>query len=178
MKRQSIINHTGIFWGCGNFNMNYVFSPTSFNTLAKNLHFKQSISPEVLLLCQKIDLHYRVSGKRNFEKHTSIFPLIVFHTFKILGNENMLFLDHLAGLSKNAFSKSRAIILTEKLEKGFIPDLVPTNIDHLCVLTKENNNKISIEVVNELEKLLNEILIEEHTVSRNILNTGIITKRR
>ncbi|OPX26536.1 MAG: hypothetical protein B1H06_05540, partial [Candidatus Cloacimonas sp. 4484_143] len=72
----------------------------------------------------------------------------------------------------------RAIILTEKLEKGFIPDLVPTNIDHLCVLTKENNNKISIEVVNELEKLLNEILIEEHTVSRNILNTGIITKRR
>ncbi|MEA2096659.1 MAG: hypothetical protein U9P73_08220 [Candidatus Cloacimonadota bacterium] len=178
MKRQSIINHTGIFWGCGNFNMNYVFSPNSFNTLEKNLRFKQSISPEVLLLGQKIDLHYRVSGKRNFEKHMSIFPLIVFHTFKILRNENMLFLDHLAGISKNAFSKSRAIILTEKLEKGFIPDLVPTNIDHVCVLTEESNNKISIEVVDELEKLIDEILKEEHTVSKNILNTGIITKRR
>lgn len=178
MKRQEISGHTGIFWGCGNFNMNYVFSPTSFNTLEKNLRFEQSISPEVLLLGQKIDLNYRVSGKRNFEKHSSILPLIVFHTFKSLGNKNMLYLNHLAGLSKNAFSKSRTIVLTEKLEKGFIPDLASTNIDHVCVLTKEKDNKISVEVVDELEKLINDVLVEEHTVSKNILDTGIITRRR
>ena len=178
IKRQSIVNHTGIFWGCGNFNMNYVFSPTCFNTLENDLRFEQSISPEVLLLGQKVDLHYRVSGKRNFEKHMSILPLIVFHTFKVLGNENMLFLNHLAGLSKNSFSKSRVIMLTEKLEKGFIPDLAPTNIDHVCVLTKENDDMISVEVVDELEKLIDEILKEEHIVSKSILDTGIITKRR
>ncbi|MDA3814386.1 MAG: hypothetical protein PF570_09060, partial [Candidatus Cloacimonetes bacterium] len=37
MKRQSIIDHVGIFWGCGKFNMNYKFTPISFNTLEKNL---------------------------------------------------------------------------------------------------------------------------------------------
>lgn len=178
MKRQKIIDHTGIFWECGNFNMNYVFSPKSFNTLEKDFRFEQSISPDVLFLGQKIDLHYRITGKRNFEKHMSILPLIVFHTFKILGNENMLYLNHLAGLSKNAFSKSRTIILTEELEKDFIPDISSTNIDHVCVLTKENDNKISVEVVDELEKLINDILKEEHTVSKDILDTGIITKRR
>ena len=178
MKRQSIIDHTGIFWGCGNFNMNYVFSPTSFNTLEKDLRFEQSISPDVLFLGQKVDLHYRVTGKRKFEKHMSILPLIVFYTFKTLGNENMLYLNHLAGLSKNAFSKSRTIMLTEKLEKDFIPDLASTNIDHVCVLTKENENKISVDVVDELEKLINDILKEEHTVSKHVLDTGIITRRR
>ena len=178
MERQKITDHTGIFWGCGNFNMNYEFSPKSFNTLEKDLNFKQSISSDVLLLGQKIDLHYRVTGKRKFEKHMSILPLIVFHTFKILGNKDMMYLNHLAGLSKNAFSKSRTIMLTEKLEKDFIPDIASTNIDHVCVLAKENDTKISVEVVDELEKLINDILIEEHTVSKNILDTGIITKRR
>lgn len=178
MKRQSIIDHPGIFWGCGNFNMNYIFSPTSFNTLEKDLRFEQSISPEVLFLGQKVDLHYRVTGKRKFKKNISVLPLIVFYTFKTLRNENMLYLNHLAGLSKNAFSKSRAIMLTEKLEKDFIPDLTSTNLDHVCVLTKENDNKISVEVMDELEKLIDDILKEEHTVSKNILDTGIITKRR
>jgi len=178
MRRQNIIDHTGIFWGCGKFNMNLVFSPTSFNTLEKDLSFKQLSSPEVLFLGQKIDLNYRVSGKRNFEKYESILPLIVFHTFKILGNEDMSYLNHLAGLSKNAFSKSRTIMLTEKLEQDFIPDLTSTNIDHVCVLTKGNDKKISVDVVNELEKLINGILNEKHTISKNVLNTGIITKRR
>jgi len=178
MKRQSIIDHKGIFWGCGKFNMNYEFSPISFYTLETKLKFEQLFSPEVLFLGQNIDLYYRVSGKRNFEKHTSILPLIVFHTFKILGNKDMLFLNHLTGLSKNAFSKSRTIMLTEKLETDFIPDLTSTNIDHVCILTKENDNKISVEVVDELEKLIDEILNEEYTISKNILNTGLITKRR
>ena len=178
MKRQSIVDHTGIFWGCGTFNMKYAFSPNNFNTLEKDLRFEQSTSPEVLLLGQKVDLHYRASGKRNFEKHMSILPLIVFHTFKTLGNENMLYLNHLADLSNNAFSKSRTIMLTEKLEKDFIPDLAPSNIDHVCILTKDKDNKISVEVVDELEKLINDILIEEHSVSKSIFNNGIITKRR
>lgn len=178
MKRHSIIDHTGIFWGCDKFNMNLVFSPSSFNTLEKDLKFEQLSSPEVLFLGQKIDLNYRVSGKRNFEKHVSMIPLIVFHTFKILGNKDMLYLNHLAGLSKNAFSKSRTIMITEKLEKDFIPDLTSTNIDHVCVLTKGNDKKISVEVVNELEKLINGILNEKHTISTNVLDTGIITKRR
>lgn len=178
MKRQKIINHTGIFWGCGNFNMNYVFSPTSFNTLERDLRFKQSKSPDVLLLSQKVDLHYRVTGKRKFEKHVSTLPLIVFHTFKILNNKNMLYLNHLAGLSKNAFSKSRTIMLTEKLEKDFIPDIASTNIDHVCVLIKGKDNNISVEVVDELEKLIDEILKEEFTVSKSMLNNGLITKRR
>ena len=102
----------------------------------------------------------------------------VFHTFKILGNENMLYLNHLAGFSKNAFSKSRTIMLTEKLEKDFIPDLAPTDIDHVCILTKEKDNNISVDVVDELEKLINDILIEEHIVSKSKFNNGIITKRR
>ncbi len=178
MKRESIIDHTGIFWGSGTFNMNYAFSPVSFNTLEKNLHFKQSFSPEVLFLGQKIDLHYRIAGKRNFEKHESILPLIVFHSYKILKHENMLYLDSLAGLSKNAFNKSKTIILTEKLEEDFIPDLSSTNIDHVCVLIKGNDNKISVEVVDELEKLVNNILKEKYTIPKNILDTGIITKWR
>nr|MDA3813748.1 hypothetical protein [Candidatus Cloacimonadota bacterium] len=135
-------------------------------------------SPEVLFLGQKIDLQYRAAGKRNFEKHESILPLIVFHTYKILGKENMLYLDNLAGLSKNALSKSKTIILTEKLEKDFIPDLSPTNIDHVCVLTKGSSKKISFKVVGELEKLINEIINEKHTISKTILDTGLITNRR
>ena len=178
MKRQGIIDHPGIFWGCGNFNMNYVFSPTSFNTLEKDLRFEQSTSPDVLFLGQKIDLHYRVTGKRKFEKHMSILPLIVFYTFKTLGKEKMLYLNHLAGLSKNAFSKSRTIMLTEKLEKNFVPDLSSTNIDHVCVLTKGSDNKISVDVVNDLEKLINDILIENHTTPKDIKDTNIITRRR
>ena len=178
INRQKIINHTGIFWGCGKFNMNYLFSPSSFNSLQKDLRFEQSDSPKVLFLGQKVDLHYRVTGKRNFEKHMSILPLIVFYTFKTLGHENMLYLNHLAGLSKNAFSKSRTIMLTEKLEKNFVPDLSSTNIDHVCVLTKGSDNKISVDVVNDLEKLINDILIENHTTPKDIKDTNIITRRR
>ena len=178
MRRQSIIDHTGIFWGCGTFNMNYAFSPLSFNTLEKDLQFKQSFSPEVLFLGQSIDLQYRVSNKRNFEKYKSILPLIVFHSYKILKKENILYLDYLAGLSKNAFTKSKTIILTEKLEKDFIPDISPTNIDSVCVLTKGSDNEISLEVVDKLEKLISEILNEKYSTSKNMINTGIITKRR
>ncbi|MBT4334057.1 MAG: hypothetical protein HOK80_03120 [Candidatus Cloacimonetes bacterium] len=179
INRQKIIDHTGIFWGCGKFNMNYLFSPTSFNSIQQDLRFEQSESPEVLFLGQKVDLHYRVTGKRNFEKHMSFLPLIVFHTFKTLGNDDMLYLNHLAYLSKNAFSKSRTIMLTEELEKNFIPDISSTNIDHVCVLTKGNDdNKISVDAVNELEKLINNILTENHTTSTDIKNTSIITRRR
>jgi len=178
IKRQEISGHTGIFWGYGKFNMNYVFTPNSFNSLQEDLKFEQSESPEVIFLGQKIDLHYRVTGKRNFEKHMSVLPLIVFHTFKTLGHNDMLYLNHLAYLSKNAFSKSRTIMLTEKLEKDFVPDISSTNIDHVCILTKGNDNKISTDAVDELEELINSILIENHTIPKNIQDTNILTRRR
>ena len=176
IKRQDIINHAGIFWGCERFNIHYSFSPKSFNSLEKTLSFNQLSSPEVLFLGQKIDLQYRVLGKRNFEKYKSILPLIVFKMYKILRSEEMLYLDHIAELSKNSFNGSKMIVIAEKLEKGFIPDIALTNIDYICVLTKENEDKILFEVVNELEKIICDIIKKEYKVSTKLLNKGIITR--
>lgn len=175
INRHEIINHKGIFWGCGSFNMNYHFSPNSFFSLEKDIRFEQSTSPEVLMLGQQIDLNYRISGKKNFAKYNSLLPLIVFHTFKSLREDDMLYLSYLAKLAENSFNRSKTIILTEKLDKGFTPILTKTNIDHICILTK-NDNKISEEVVDKFEALVNKIIEEKNTTARSLKDRNIISR--
>lgn len=177
INRHKIINHKGIFWGCGSFNMNYNFSPKSFITLENNIQFEQSSSPEVLMLGQNIELNYRVRGKRSFDKYRSVLPLIVFHTFKSLGENDMLYLSYLAKLAKNSLSKSKTIILTEKLEGDFLPDLSKTSIDHVCILIEEDN-KISEKVVDKFEALVKKIIEEKNVTFNSLKDKNIITRRR
>ncbi|MCF7858837.1 MAG: hypothetical protein K9N07_05860 [Candidatus Cloacimonetes bacterium] len=178
MRRKSIVDHTGIFWGSGKFNMNYSFQPQSFNSLENNLKFKQSISPTILLLGQKIDIRFRISGKRNFENHKSMLPLIIFQSFKVFKEEQMLYSNYLAQMAKNSFSKARMIILTEKLEKDFIPDLESTSIDHVCELINDNDNNIAPDKVDELDKLINDIIFEKYTISQEAIKNNLIISRR
>lgn len=175
INRHKIINNKGIFWGYDGFNMDHHFSPNSFFSLEKDIHFEQSISPKVMMLGQKIDLNYRISGKRNFAKYTSLLPLIVFHTYKHLKEDDMLYLSYLAKLANNSFNRSKSIIVTEKMDKDFSPVLTKSNIDHICILTKKDN-KISEEVVDKLEILVNKIIEEKSSMTGSLKDRNIISR--
>ena len=178
IHRRQIMTHNGIKWGIQAFNTNLKFNPKNLCSLEKDLKFDQSLSPEFLQLTQELDSQFRVIGKRTFHKYKSILPLIVFHTFRNLTEEDFIRTEYYANMAKSTFEKSKTIIITEMLDEDFIPVLRSSKVGCICVLRKQfktdKPNEISVDAVNALEEKVKELLIEQREIGDDFKKTGII----
>ena len=178
IQRRQIMTHQGIKWDFQSFNTNLKFNPKNLCSLEKDLMFDQSLSPEFLQLTQELDSQFRVIGKRTFHKYKSILPLIVFHTFRNLTEEDFIRTEYYANMAKSSFEKSKTIIITEMLDENFIPVLRSSKVDFISVLRKQfktdKPNEISIDAVNALEEKVKELLTEQREIGDNFKETGMI----
>ncbi|MBC8385229.1 MAG: hypothetical protein H8E57_06895, partial [Candidatus Cloacimonetes bacterium] len=122
-------------------------------------------------LTQSIDYQFRISGKRNFQKHEIIIPLIQFYTFRCLSANDFILTSHFSKLAKRIFKNAKSIILVETLEDGFLPVLEKSGIDRIFVMLKfdenQNNHFIPLELINTLNETLNTMIIQENDVDDN-----------
>lgn len=178
IQRGQIMTHQGIKWGFQTFNTNLKFNPKNLCSLEEDLMFDQSQSPEFLQLTQELDSQFRVTGKHTFHKYKSILPLIVFHTFRNLTEEDFIRTEYFANMAKSSFEKSKTIIITEMLDENFIPELRSSKVGSICVLRKQfktdKPNEISVDAVNALEEKIKELLTEQREIGDDFKETGMI----
>ncbi len=178
VKRTKIFENIGISWGYQSFSSKLKFNPTNLCTMSEYPMFEFSSSPQVLHLAQKIDFQFRITGKRRFNKHQLVFPLILFFTFKNLTEKEYITIEYYTEQAKSTFEKSKAIIVTETIDDKFKPDLSNSWFDAIFVLRKQYSSDkrrdIQIDVVNKLEKKIRSYCTETQTNGYSLHKNGII----
>ena len=112
------------------------------------------------MLTRTVEFQYRIEGRRNYEKSEQEIPLIVFSLHKRLDPIDFIQCEAQARLAREAFPKSKFIVITETLRENYVPNVDKSDVDALFVLRKQYFNKrkkekkITLDVVNVLEKLL------------------------
>jgi hypothetical protein len=162
--RQTILRNKGVVWGKQPFSMNLEFNPYNLSIMEKNMQFDYKDSPIFLQLTQKIDFQFRVSGKRTFEKYGVTLPLLIFHTFKHLYEEDLIRIEHYADKAKQSLNKARTIIVCEAIDPSIVPDVKCSFIDIVYILRKQKIgskvNRISSEVIKAVYDKINEYLYQ------------------
>ncbi len=169
----------GIRWGYQKFTSDLKLYEQNMITCTKNPAMKTKDSPKFLMLAQRLDLQYRLAGKRNFTKNSITLPLIIVHTFRNFNEEHFIRVEHYSNKAKKTFESGKVFIVTETIEQGFYPDIENSSIDGIFVLRKhvkksKNNHNISIEVVNMIEAKFKEFIEFKKTDPKDIIKTGYI----
>jgi len=178
IQRTKIFDNIGISWGYQSFSANLKFNPSNLCTMSNNPMFEFDHSAKVLALAQKLDFQFRISGKRRFNKHLLVYPLITFYTFKNLTEDDFITIEYYATQAKTTFEKSRSIIITETMDNNFKPDLQSSPFDAIFILRKQyraaSMNDIQLDVVNSLEKRIRMYCTETQANGINFTKTGVI----
>ncbi len=181
MQRQPILKNKGIVWGHQNFHTNIRYEPRTFFDIQSQPMLKYAESPQFLMLAQDIEFRYRVSCSvktQKFHQYQLKLPLIIFHTVKNLTMKELLEFGVYARMAKETFSKAKTIIVTETIEKGFVPNLADSKVDSIFILKKnvptQEFCELQIDMVNALEEKISDYINERRTNEEMILKKGII----
>ncbi|MBN1327625.1 MAG: hypothetical protein JW996_06720, partial [Candidatus Cloacimonetes bacterium] len=178
MLRNKIVDNQGISWGYQGFSTNLKFNPQNLCLMEKDPMFEQKLSEDYLCLAQKMDFQFRVTGKWHFHKYQIVFPLIIFHTFKELNENDFIQIEYMGKIARSTFEKSRTIIVVETLMPQFVPDLKNSAVDCIFILRKQFTSgkeaEIDHEVIEKLDCKIKEIIMESEDVTVNFIKTGII----
>jgi hypothetical protein len=181
MRRQPILNNKGIVWKHQSFHTNIRYEPHTLMEILTEPMLKYSESPSFLMLAQDIEFRYRVActaKTQKFHQYQLKLPLIVFHTVKNLTMQELLELGVYARMAKETFSKAKTIIVTETIEKGFIPNLADSKVDSIFILKKNIPTKefceLQLDIINALEEKISDYIVERRTNEEMILKKGII----
>jgi hypothetical protein len=178
VKRNRIVAKKGISWDIQSFSKNLKFNPQNLGVMDKDLRFEQEMSEKLLCLAQSLDFQFRIKGMKNFKKFDIIFPLIVFFPMKNLDESSFIKAEHQTRQAKDTFERSKSIIVTETIERNFVPDFDNSVIDAMFILRRQTKghelNPISVEVVEKMEKKITEFLTENEVVSTNFIKEGFL----
>ncbi len=172
IKRQKILNNKGISWGKQSFTMNMNFNPNRFSNLEKELNFTYKDSPHFYQLTQKLDLQFRIHGKKNFSKHCVSLPLTVFFIYKKLHSDDMIRIEYFAKKAKQTFSKSKIIVICENLDVNFKHEDLFSYTDIIFVLRKRKSPKRLGVVHADVIKTINDNI--EHYLYDNIVSNNYV----
>jgi len=178
IKRTEIYTNVGISWGYDAFSTELKFNPANLCSMSDHPKFEYYSSAKILHLAQKLDFQFRVTGKRRFNKHQLVLPLILFFTYKNLTEKNYITIEYYANQAKATFEKSKAIIVTETLDDDFKPDISNSPFNSIFILRKQyrsgKNNSIQLDVVNKLEKRIKAYCTESTNNGYNFFKSGVI----
>jgi hypothetical protein len=178
IERTHIIGNMGISWGYQSFSSEIKFNPSNLCSMSDSPMFEFSSSAKVLHLAQKLDFQFRITGKRRFNKHQLVFPLILFFTYKNLTEKDFINIEYHTKQAKTTFEKSKAIIVTETIDDNFKPDINSSVFDAIFVLRKqyrsEKTREIQLDVVNKLEKKIRSYCTETYTNGYSLHTSGIL----
>jgi hypothetical protein len=175
VMKQPIMENQGIKWGFHSFSESMKLRPESLMSMDKKLNPEIVKSPELLQLSLQLDIQLRITGKRRFFKQTLYLPLIIFQTFGEFNEEDFIKADYHARKAKEAFGRSKMIIVTETLAPGFIPNLRDSAVDSIFILQKKG--KISVDILSALNRKITDTLNNESGNIKKMIKSGEIDKR-
>ncbi|MCD4651655.1 MAG: hypothetical protein K8S56_07720 [Candidatus Cloacimonetes bacterium] len=162
------IDKEGITWGHQRFTTHLKFYQKTLFINNRNPALSFNNSTKFLMLAQNIDMQYRMTGKKTFNKYKMVLPALLFHITRHVTEEHFIRTDYYSGLAKGTFEKGKSIVIAEHIEDGWQPDLSETNIDAFFVLRKKHND---YKKINDLDLGLIEVLYE--TIKKYLLEPQI-----
>ncbi len=159
-SRTGVLEHYGIKWDFQRFDLAPKYSPRNLLENEKKPNYIRYESNKYAMLTRTVEFQYRIEGRRNYEKSEQVLPLIVFGLYKRLDPIDFTQCEAQARLAREAFPKSKFVIITETLRENFVPKVDKSDVDAVFVLRKQFFNKrkkekkIALDVVNVLEKTI------------------------
>ncbi len=178
-RKMKILEFPGTKWGYQSFtsDMRYNLSNLYVDKIDKVL--KKSISPKFLSFLQTVDFQFRMSGTRNFQKHTLQYPILIFSNHKVFHEKDFIFFEYESQKAKNTFHGSTSIVVAEYIENGWYPNLKNSAVDSIFVLRKQHANEkkpkaLSADILIKLKQKIFDCLFEEEEKRISFRVNGII----
>ncbi|MFA5498629.1 MAG: hypothetical protein WCX83_03840 [Candidatus Cloacimonas sp.] len=176
---QAILNNKGIKWEHQPFSMNLFFTPHYKEGSKQDLTFESKPSTPLLQLTQKIDLQYRVYGKRVFQRAEVVLPLLIFQTYKNFTEEDFIRIDYYSAKAKQSLRRSKTIIVCETVNKNVVPEINGSHIDSLIILRRQVSSSklepIKSEMLVQLRDQVNNYLYQDECEVDKIIERGCIS---
>jgi len=162
IKRQPILNQTGITWDFQPLNYKFALSGKNPMTITETPLFNSQKTSPVLSLALNLDYQYRVTGKRNFTKANFRLPFLLFFPIKHPTPEDIFVIEHYAMQMKSFSHVTQTFLLCESLKNCQDCDFQNLPFKTFALLTENNKNtyQISPMMVNRLETAIKNILFQ------------------
>lgn len=178
VRKHPIIKKTGIKFGFYKFDTNLKFNPHDFLKMKRQKMLVYNQTSRFLQLTQKIDIQYRVNGKKNFFKYNLYLPIIIFNTYSQLNENDLKKMIYTAEQAQAIQGKARVVLITETLAKGFKPNITGTGINSIFVLRKQSIQKkvnaIAPDVIKNLKIKIDKLLAQKSENIDKQIKQGII----
>ena len=118
-----------------------------------------------LVIGRKLEIKYRVQGRRSYFSESSIFPFIVVPTAMVLDEWYIHNIQNQVRRFKSVFPFSLFILICEVLNSDFTIDLTTLSLDGIYILqqqtTKMKRQEISYDVISAFLKKIEKFLSQD-----------------
>ena len=179
LKHQPILKRKGVIFDKTSFDANIRFKPSKLINIDKEPMLLFEKSEEILQIAQKIDLQYRPSGKKSYNKYSLVLPILLFSTQRILTKDKLNTAIKVLNKAKQSFEKVKLLVVCEALHPDFFPNMKIQEIDSVFVLRKQFYSQrlqpIDPTLLKKLEERIDYLLQDYDIDYREIVKAGIIT---
>ncbi len=158
------------------FHTGFTLKKDSFQNTLKKPYLKYVVSDSYYSLCLELDLQYRLTAKKFFNKIKVYIPLIVFYVKNSFNNydiENIKKLKQdITGLNPNAL----VFYLTEYIDKAFIEqmEVIKEDIYVLRKAIKGSFSPLDANLFKDIQDRITHYLTEENLSIEEIISLGNI----
>lgn len=179
IEQSGIIKQKGVRWGYQSFANSFKIDPKMAYIKKKDSIISKQRSSKYLSIVQCMDMNFRMTGTRTFQKMQIEFPILIFSTYKVFKESNLLQFESDVFDAKKTYPKAYSIVVTEYLDNNFYPKLNNSSIDSIFVLRKQfcsdkRSKAISETVLNALKQKIVDTLFEEKAAAQSFKETGLI----
>ncbi|MCK4357436.1 MAG: Bpu10I family restriction endonuclease [Candidatus Cloacimonetes bacterium] len=173
VKDLKIFEDKNNYLGRAEIPMNLKFEYENLNNI-KNENILNMFNQKMrLVIGRKLEIKYRIQGRRSYFSESTIFPFIVVTTAMVLDEWFIRNVQNQVRRFKAIFSQSIFIIICEVISSEFKVDLNILSLDGIYILqqqtTKMRRKEISFDVVSAfLEKIQKYFLQEEEDLLTKI----------
>ncbi len=178
IKNQPILKNKGVIFDKISFDSNIRFKPDKLINLDKYPMLSFEKSEEILQIAQKIEIQYRPSGKRTYNKYNIVLPIMLFSTQRILTKDKFNNALKIIKKATKCFEKAKMIIVCETIHQDFFPEIKDKEIDSVFVLRKQFYSQklqpIDPEILKKLEQRIDYILQDFEPDYKKMIEKGVI----
>lgn len=176
MKKHLSEEMKGVIWGRSYYTMKTHFTGFNIKTMLTKPEIQSRPSKEYLMLGLDMDISYRVALRKNYQRKSTIFPLIIFYTTVQLQAKQMMELEYDWRQAKKENESVKLIVVCETVANDVCLQAKETVIDSIFILRKQNSTEANIpiteDVVAKLDSTLTQYINEPQDVSLAIVKQG------
>jgi hypothetical protein len=178
VKDLDIFKDKNFYLGRAEIPLNLKFDYESLYNIKNENVIKIAIQKMRLVIGRRLDLKYRIQGRKSYLSENFILPLVVVPTAMILDEWQIVTLQNQARHFKNIFPRLLFVLISEVVSSDLKVDLAPLSFDGIYVLQQQTTTMrrkdISFNVISAFLNKIQEHLSQEKEDLLKKVERGIL----